>query len=172
MRSDRGSLIRLLAFVITTVVVIAADLISKQIIIDNMRVGDSIALIPGLLNITYVQNSGAAFGMLSEHRWVFLVLSVLILGAILVFALFRGFSHRIYAITLGMIAGGGVGNMIERVRLGYVTDFIDFVFLPFWKWVFNIADACVCVGAFILIIYIIVSDIKKGKNGKDTPDRK
>lgn len=69
------------------------------------------------------------------------------------------------AAILSMIAGGGIGNMIDRIALGYVIDFVDVKFLPFWKWIFNVADAFVSVGAVILVVLYIVHEIKH-KKGK------
>lgn len=171
-RSDNKSVKRLLVFSIATVLVIVADLVTKQLVIDNMQVGDSVTLISGFLRITYILNSGAAFGLLSQHRWIFLVVSVAIIAAILIYAIKKGLPSLTVAISLGLVAGGGIGNMIERVRLGYVTDMIDFVFLPFWKWIFNLADACVCVGAVILVLWFVFSDVKNKKEKKtvDTKD--
>ena len=167
--SDRRSVIRLIILAVVTVAAVAADIISKQIIINNMKVGESVTLIPGLLRLTYIRNSGAAFGMLADKRWVFLVLSVVIIVLIFGYALFKGVSSKLSAVSLGLIAGGGVGNMIERVIAGDVTDFIDFYFIPAWKWVFNIADACVCIGAALLILHFIIAEVKEKKK-KEKPE--
>ena len=68
---------------------------------------------------------------------------------------------------LALIIGGGIGNMIDRVVYGYVVDFLDFCAFPtLWKWVFNVADACVCVGAGMVMLYLVLEIIKEAKNQK------
>ena len=105
--------------------------------------------------------------MLSEHRWVFMIISTVAIGALLVY-LWKFRPDSIWACTaLSLIIGGGIGNMIDRVRLAYVIDMIDFCAFPkLWMWVFNVADACVCVGAGILFVWLIVSMIQDTKKEK------
>ena len=145
--------------------VIALDQISKLLVL-NFLYEKQIEIIPGVLNFTYVENRGMAFGMLSDHRWVFMVLSVLGIGA-LCFYLFRYVKPTLGRVALALIIGGGIGNMIDRVYLGFVVDFIDFCLFDFWVWVFNIADSAVCVGAALFILELIleiVQDAKKQRN--------
>ncbi len=134
--------------------VVAVDQISKALITAYLY-GDAIALIPRVLNFTYVENEGMAFGLLANHRWVFLVLSVVGIGAV-GYYLFRFAETRLSRIALALVIGGGVGNMIDRIARGFVVDFIDFCFIPVWVWVFNIADAAVCVGAILFAIDLIL----------------
>ena len=107
--------------------VIALDQISKALVLNFLYEGQ-IALIPGVLNFTYVENRGMAFGLLSDHRWVFLVCSVVGIG-FMGFYLFRYVKRTLSRVGLALIVGGGIGNMIDRVRLGFVVDFIDFCLL-------------------------------------------
>ena len=110
-----------------------------------------------------------AFGLLSDHRWVFMVLSVL--GIALVgFYLYRYVRSTLGRVSLALIIGGGIGNMIDRISLGFVVDFIDFCLFDFWVWVFNVADAAVCVGAALFALDLIleaVRDYKKSHNGNE-----
>ena len=148
--------------------VIALDQISKALVLNFLYEGH-VVLIPGVLDFTYVENRGMAFGLLSDHRWVFMVLSVL--GIALVgFYLYRYVRSTLGRVSLALIIGGGIGNMIDRISLGFVVDFIDFCLFDFWVWVFNVADAAVCVGAALFALDLIleaVKDYKKSHNGNE-----
>ena len=150
--------------------VIALDQISKALVLKLLYEGH-VVLIPGVLDFTYVENRGMAFGLLSDHRWVFMVLSVL--GIALVgFYLYRFVSSTLGRVSLALIIGGGIGNMIDRISLGFVVDFIDFCLFDFWVWVFNVADAAVCVGAALFALDLIlemVKEYKKSRNGSEKP---
>ena len=125
---------------------------------------DTLPLIDGVLHLTYVENRGAAFGMLANHRWVFITVSTVTILALTVF-LFSGKSEkRLYNIPIALIISGGVGNMIDRIFLGYVVDFIDFRLINFA--VFNGADSFVCVGAALLILALVLDIIEDGKKKK------
>lgn len=146
------------------------DQASKQLVLAFLDRAESFDVIPGVLRFTYVENRGAAFGMLSEHRWVFLVISTLAIAALLVYLWKWPPESKWACASLAMVAGGGVGNMIDRIcRIGadgqgFVVDFIDFYFLgDLWVWVFNVADCFVCVGAGMLMLWCILSLIKESK---------
>ena len=146
--------------------VVALDQISKLLVLQFLY-NDQVTLIPGVLNFKYVENDGMAFGLLSDHRWVFMVFSVIGIG-LLSFYLFRYVKAPLGRIGLALIIGGGIGNMIDRVAYGFVVDFIDFCAFDFWIWVFNIADSAVCIGAALFIIQLIreiIAECKKPKNG-------
>ena len=150
--------------------VIALDQISKALVLKLLYEGH-VVLIPGVLDFTYVENRGMAFGLLADHRWVFMVLSVL--GIALVgFYLYRFVSSTLGRVSLALVIGGGIGNMIDRISLGFVVDFIDFCLFDFWVWVFNVADAAVCVGAALFALDLIlemVKECKKSRNGSEKP---
>ena len=143
---------------------VALDQVSKILVEKFLEPIGSVSLIDGVFRFTYVRNEGEAFGMLDDHRWVFMVISSVAIVAMLVY-LWKFRPDSKWACTaIAMIIGGGIGNMIDRVRLGYVIDFLDFCAFPnLWMWVFNIADACVCVGAGILFVWCIISLFKEGK---------
>jgi len=147
------------------VLVIGLDQFSKLLVVHNMYEGE-VSVIPHVLRFTYVENEGMAFGLLADHRWVFLVLSTVGIAA-LGFYLFRYVRRPLPGVALALIVGGGVGNMIDRVRLAYVVDFIDFYFIPAWYWVFNVADAAVCVGGALFILSLILDVVREGK-GRNT----
>lgn len=146
-------------------IVVLADQISKYFVRLNLKPVGNIKLIEGIIDFTYVENRGAAFGMLSDNRTVFLVFSVVIIAMLCyIIAKFHG-QRKLFDICLGLIAGGGIGNMIDRIFLGYVVDFIDFCAFDFWVWVFNIADCAVVVGCILAIVFLMFD--KKAKTAFD-----
>lgn len=153
------------AFIIALAVVVI-DLALKYAVSSGMTAGQSFELIPGVLNVTYVQNTGAAFGILGEQRWIFILVSAIMIVLLTLFlARAKGY-HKLVYISAALILGGGVGNMVDRLSLGYVIDYIDFCAFPsLWRWVFNAADTAVCVGAGLLIVYLLFLDSKAYAGG-------
>lgn len=150
---------------------IGLDLLTKLLVAGLMSLGQSIALIPGALNLTYIRNYGAAFGMLSEHRWVFMVISTVAIIGIGVYLFGFCRERMLLRVGLAMIVCGGLGNMIDRIFYGYVIDMIDFCLFPFWKWIFNVADAFVCVGAGLVVLALILDVIKEVKEKKKNENK-
>ncbi len=150
--------------------IIALDQLSK-VLVCAFLYGEQLAIIPGILRFTYVENTGMAFGMLSDHRWIFMVLSVIGIGAVAVY-LYLYQKTTLGRIALSLIIGGGIGNMIDRIFRGFVVDFIDFCAFPkLWAWVFNIADAAVCVGAALFIFDLVrelIKEVRATKEKKET----
>ena len=146
---------------------VLVDQLTKLWTVAALGVGESVEFLPGVLRFTYIQNKGAAFGMLSDNRWVFMIVSSVAIIALLAY-LWKFRPDSVWACTaISLIIGGGIGNMIDRVRLSYVVDMIDFCAFPkLWMWVFNVADACVCVGAGILFVWLIASMIAEAKQEK------
>ena len=138
-----------------SVVIVVFDQLSKYYISHEFVLYESLTLFPGL-NITYVHNLGAAFSFLSDaggwQRWLFTGLSGGV-SILLIFWLKRHPESGLWlAIALALILGGALGNMIDRIYLGYVIDFID-VYYGKWHWpAFNIADSAISIGAVMLII--------------------
>lgn len=148
--------------VIIAVIVVLLDQLSKIIAINYLEPVGKVPIIKDVLNFTYVTNDGAAFGMLSDNRYVFMVASVLII-ALLSFVVYKFHGQsKLFDVCMGLILGGGVGNMIDRIVHGYVVDFIDFCAFDFWTWVFNIADSAVVIGCILAIICLVLEQ----KNGK------
>ena len=150
----RANLPRLIALVSALV---AADQISKVLVTGSLGLGQSVPLIPGLLHFTLVRNTGMAFGLLAGADIPFkaalvTLLSLAAMGAVAYFALKSPQSERLTRIGLTFILGGALGNIIDRVRLGYVVDFVD-VFYRDTHWpAFNVADSCICVGVGLLLL--------------------
>ena len=140
---------------------ILIDQFTKWLAVKYLKPVHSVPLWQNVLHLTYLQNEGAAFGMLSEHRAVFMVISTIgILGFVL-YLYGKKEREPLLDIGLAMVIGGGIGNMIDRIALGYVVDFIDFTLIDFA--IFNGADCFVCVGAGIMILAMILSIVQENK---------
>ena len=145
--------------------VILADQLSKILCVKYLIDAGSVRIVPKIVNFTYVENRGAAFGMLADHRWVFMVLSVAAIALIVVYLAKAKPQSVLQRVSIALIAGGGIGNMIDRVFRGYVVDFIDVQFVKFY--VFNVADSAVCVGCGLLVIWAIASEVKSKKQSRE-----
>ena len=153
--------------VVLMLVSVGLDQLSKYFVVANMKLYESVDIIPGVLRFTYIQNDGAAFGSMDDKRWIFMVLSTVAIIGILVFMFWKKPQDKLLLSSLILITGGGIGNMIDRVALGYVIDFIDFCAFPkIWMWVFNIADSCVCIGAGLLALWMILDMVRESKAEK------
>ena len=167
MRKNR--IIKLIVAAVIAAATVIIDQITKNIVSSGMEVGEQIDFIPGVLRWTYVQNKGAAFGSLANARWIFLIASVVLIIAICIYLIKAKSVTGFQTVALSLVLGGGIGNMIDRLAYGYVVDFVDFYFIPAWHWVFNVADACVCVGGILFALALLFEESgkKKGqsKNG-------
>ena len=146
-------------FLVTAVLVLVADQITKNIIIERVPVNSSIEIIRGFLYITHVKNSGAAFGMFQNYTKILTIISVVAIILIIILKVILKLNFAFYNVSLGFILGGAVGNLIDRYFLGEVTDFINLTFIP----VFNIADSSLVIGFCLIIILIIREYFKKEK---------
>ena len=141
-------------YIAVIVLSIVFDQISKYAVVANMAEGQSIPIIEDILHFTYVTNDGAAMGMMDDYRWVFMSVSTVALIGISVWLVWKHKSiPKLTGIAFSMIVGGGIGNMIDRFRLGYVVDFISFVLIDFP--IFNVADMCIVVSVILLAIMFL-----------------
>ena len=150
---------------------IGIDQLTKWLAATYLKQVGTIPLLENALHLTYHTNKGMAFGMLETHRWIFMSVSTVTILA-LAFLLYSGYvrANKFYTVSLSLIISGGIGNMIDRVFLGYVIDFIDFRLIDFA--IFNGADSFVCVGAGLLIFALIRDVIKEAKNQKKQDESK
>lgn len=150
-----------LALLATAAVVYAADQLTKAFIVANIELGRSVDVVGDLLQLWHARNAGAAFSMLQGEQLLFLVVSVVALGMIVYFhRAFRGHSRWLQAI-LGLVLGGTLGNLTDRIRHGYVTDFISVGIGDTRFPTFNVADSAVVVGIGLLVIYLLISDRRR-----------
>ena len=148
-------------FIILLIIVV--DRIIKTWISSNMQIGESIPIINEFFHITYIHNEGAAFSLM-EGQWLVLILfpMMAIMVGLLILFIKRRKWNRVLLSSISLICAGGIGNLIDRVILGYVIDFFDFRVFP----IFNIADISICIGCALLLIDTIILDRKRGKNVK------
>ncbi len=140
-------------YTIIALVLLVADQVVKYLVRTGIDLGQSIPFIPHVLDLTYVQNTGAAFSMLAQHTWILILISAIIVVVVAAFVR-RGFFQGWLGLTAAMLVMcGGVGNLIDRVLLGYVTDMFQTTFMNFA--VFNLADCYITVGVVLLFIYVL-----------------
>ena len=133
---------------------IGIDQLTKWLAATYLVRGGTTPLWQGVLHLTYVENTGAAFGMLKNAPWVFNSISVIAIIALSLYLFLGHAEGKLYQVAVAMIISGGIGNMIDRASLGYVVDFIDFRLINFA--VFNGADSFVCVGAGLMILALVL----------------
>jgi len=158
-------------FYTAIVTVVVLDQLTKYWVQNYFMLYESKEIIPGLFNLVYFRNTGAAFGMFSGSpnlwRQIFFIVVAIIALAILIF-IYRKFGRvsKLYSLGLGMIAGGAIGNnLIDRVCYGSVVDFLDF-YINNYHWpAFNVADSSITIGVSLLLFHIIFRE----KSG-DQPD--
>ncbi len=143
---------------------IALDQITKSWAVNTLKDGSSIKIIGNFLRFTYAENRGAAFSILQNQRWFFIVVTVAML-IVLAFIYFRTKNlNKLSKLSIAMIAGGAIGNFIDRLILGYVVDFIDVRFGNFYNFpIFNIADSFVVCGTILMIILILFNKFEKSE---------
>ncbi len=141
-----------IAIILGTIVL---DQLTKYLTVFYLKPIDTLPIIEDVLHLTYVENPGAAFGMMKDSRWVFMTVSTVAIVGILAYLLIKKPTSRMECLCLSLIVGGGIGNMIDRFLLGYVIDMIDFRLINFA--VFNVADSFVCVGAGLMMVWLIYS---------------
>ena len=152
-------------YVLILIGIVGIDYLVKSWAASVLAEKGSITLIDGVFNLTYAENTGAAFSMLEGMRWFFIILTVIMLGVI-AYAFFIEYFKGIWGkLTLVFIFGGALGNLIDRILYGYVVDMFDFCLINFP--IFNIADIFITVGGIMAVIYVILIDkgffIDKGK---------
>jgi len=141
---------------------VVIDQLIKLVVVQNMSLNETIPIINNVLHITYVLNDGAAFSFLAGQAWILCGLTSVFLVVLTIAYFHKKISHPLIVSSLGLIISGGIGNLIDRffrgaeLFYGKVVDYIDFRIINFA--VFNFADCCVCIGAALMILYVIVYD--------------
>lgn len=145
-----------MAFFLTILAVVLADQLSKWWLIETLSLHETVTVIPGFFNLTHIHNTGAAFGLFAGEGgdwrlWFFGGVSFVALLALI--ALYRNYRAKgfPYALALGLIGGGAIGNLIDRFSFGSVVDFLDVYIGPYHWPAFNLADSAICVGIGLFI---------------------
>lgn len=141
------------------VLMLGLDQVSKWLVRDAMDLGQSIPIISSLMSFTYIENRGAAFGIMAGGRVLFIALTFLLLAFLLWYRHQNKHQSLLLEISTGLIIAGALGNLIDRIVKGSVTDFIDFHFFP----IFNVADIAVTCGVFLMAVFIF-KDENKSRN--------
>lgn len=141
---------RRLRWIMVSAAIVGADQLLKAWVEGSLAVGESWPLLGDILRLTRVHNTGAAFGLFPKGATAFLLLSSLASVAVLGFLLFRRPKGSL-ALGSSLVLGGALGNLVDRVRLGYIVDFLEFPGFP----VFNVADAALVLGAFFLLLGLV-----------------
>ncbi|MDF7825078.1 signal peptidase II [Pontiellaceae bacterium B12227] len=139
------------------------DQLTKQAVRDNLNYSDSVPVIDGFFNLVYVRNDGAAWNILSGHGIVLILISAGVLVALYIFRdkIIEG--KKLNEVLMGLLIGGIAGNLIDRIRFGWVTDFLDFEFGSYHYPSFNVADSAICIVFAIYLISSMWSELQKKK---------
>ena len=152
-------------YVILTLVLVALDQLVKYLVLQNIPLGEHVPFIPYILDLTYVQNTGAAFSLFSQHTWMLALVS-LIMSVVLAVALWKNFfRHYLGKLTLTLLLAGAIGNLIDRAFRHFVVDMFNVLFMEFA--VFNVADICVVVGGIAAALYYLFLYDKLEGNGQE-----
>jgi signal peptidase II len=142
-----------LSLLLVAAAAVAADQVTKQLVARTLALGDSVEL-AGPFSIHHVHNSGIAFGLFSSATSIVIALTGIAVGCLVLFFARSGRRHPLLPVALGLVLGGSVSNLLDRVRLGYVTDFLDLAYWPS----FNLADTFIVVGVGLLFVSFVAAD--------------
>lgn len=154
-----------LAYSLTVLLIAAADQASKLLVVKNIPLYKTVDFLPGILSLTYVRNDGAAFSSFRGMQWLFALIFLVFTAAV-----FYEYFHRRLPFSrwerflIAAIYGGGLGNLIDRVRLGYVVDMLQTEFMDFP--VFNVADCFISCGCVLLMLHLAFFNKQIWKDGK------
>ena len=140
-------------YAVLVAALVGVDQLVKYLVVQNIPLGEHVPFLPHILDLTYVQNTGAAFSLFSQHTWILTLVS-LVMSVILAAAVWKPLFHSPFGRTaLSVLLAGAVGNLIDRALQGYVVDMFHVLFMQFA--VFNVADICVVAGGFSAVIYYL-----------------
>ena len=149
-------------YLILIIALIVIDQVTKLLTINYLLPVNSVEIFKNILSFTYVENRGAAFGIMQNSRIFFLIFTVILIGAIIIYTIKTKPHNRLYLISTSLIIAGGMGNFIDRLFRGYVVDMIEVTFIEYP--VFNFADICVVIGAILFCIYMFFDKSEKSEN--------
>ena len=156
------SVIGAIIFVLSLV---GIDQLIKYFVIEYLKPIGVFELVEGFIRLRYVENTGAVFGSFASHTAVLTVVSIILLIVTVYFLVSQKNKSKLVSLTLLLMIAGGIGNIIDRIRLHFVVDYIEPTFIDFA--VFNFADCLITVGAFVLMIYLVIDIIKDEKTKKE-----
>lgn len=133
-------------------VVVLGDQFTKTMIRQDLLLGETWPMIPGFFSLTYLRNTGAVWGVFPHQNMWLILLSLLVIGVIVIFYRRLVDDRWVYRVAIGCMIGGVLGNLVDRIKLGWVTDFLDFYLLASHWPSFNLADSSICVGVAIYLV--------------------
>lgn len=155
-------------YAILAVLLVLLDQAVKFAVRANLELGQSVPFIPHVLDLAYVQNTGAAFSVLESHTWLLTLISAAVV-LFLCWLVLRGFfQNTLGRVSAALVLAGGVGNLIDRAAFGFVTDMFRTVFMDFP--VFNVADCCITIGVPLLFLYVWLYVGREEKEGVKNAD--
>jgi signal peptidase II len=152
-RSFAATPLQWLLLAVIAVAAVIADQVTKHAVASSLSLGEGVHVV-GPLTIRHVQNSGIAFGFFSNATAVVIIVTAIAIGWMLAYFARSGARHPVLPVALGLVIGGSLSNLSDRVRLGFVTDFLDFRYWP----AFNVADSCIVVGVGILLAALVLTE--------------
>ena len=159
-------------YILAIVLCVAADQAVKYYVVSHLALYESAPLLPGVVELFHIQNTGGGFSILAGHTWILTALTAVLMAGIAWVLVKKKFPHPLAMWTLTAILGGGLGNLIDRVRLGYVVDMFNFQFMSYP--VFNVADILVVCGTIGFAAYYLLLHDRAAKketdHGTDHPD--
>ncbi|HHW32371.1 MAG TPA: signal peptidase II [Clostridiaceae bacterium] len=153
-------------WILIIIFITAADQITKAVIVNNVEFGEMIPVIEGFFYITHHTNSGAAWGVFSGGRYVFISITILA-SVIMLYFLFKS-GNKLLKVSLSLILGGAIGNLIDRIASGNVVDFLDFYFGSYNYPTFNVADSFIVIGTILLSVYILFFYRESSRKERDS----
>jgi signal peptidase II len=152
-RSFAATQVQWLSLAAIVLSAVLADQVTKHVVASNLSLGEALHVL-GPFSIRHVQNSGIAFGLFSNATAAVIVVTAIAVGWMLVYFARSGGRHPVLPVALGLVIGGSVSNLADRVRLGFVTDFLDFRYWP----AFNLADSFIVIGVGILLAALLLAE--------------
>ena len=137
-------------------ILIGLDQVIKHWALNSLKDMETVPVIKNIFNLTYVENRGAAFGLFENNQMIFVVVALIASIAGLYMLHSKKINSKICKFSIVLIIAGALGNLIDRVRLDFVVDYFDFVFI--WNYVFNLADCFIVVGTILLCVYVVLFD--------------
>ncbi|WNC12774.1 signal peptidase II [Brevibacillus brevis] len=148
-------------YYLIAVIIIALDQWTKHLVLTYMERGESIPLIANVFHLTSHRNMGAAFGILQNQRWLFIVITLAVVIGIIYSLIRIGKKQPRVSFALSLVLGGAVGNFIDRATTGQVVDFLDFTLINFP--IFNVADMAITIGVVLLLLDVLLEGKKQGR---------
>lgn len=137
--------------------VVVVDQLTKYLVTSNMIEGMGIPIVDGIFHLTFILNPGAAFGILENNRWFFVITAVSVLLFLFYYRRIIMAEPKVVQVGTALFAGGAMGNLLDRIRTGLVVDFFDFRIWP----IFNMADIAICLGVGLILWSTIKTELKR-----------